>query len=79
MIELDISTAIALYLLLTVVSLLLLWLFLDSQTKPKQYASEKKSIWQCEVCVFSYVDSHHDVISRCPRCGSFNKRKEKGS
>jgi uncharacterized paraquat-inducible protein A len=79
MIELDISTAVALYLLLTVVSLLLLWLFLDSQTKPRQYASEEKSIWQCEVCFFSYVDSQHDVISRCPRCGSFNKRKEKGS
>jgi len=52
MIELDISTAVALYLLVTVVSLLLIWLFLDRETTTKQYASEKKSIWQCEVCTF---------------------------
>jgi len=77
MIELDISTAVALYLLMTVVSLLLLWLFFDREAKPKQYVSEKKSIWQCEVCLQAYVDSNHDVISKCPRCGSFNKRKEK--
>jgi len=77
MIELDISTAVAIYLFVTVVLLLFLWLFIDRETKPKQYASEKKSIWQCEVCLFSYVDSQHDIISTCPRCGSFNKRKEK--
>lgn len=76
MIELDISTAVALYLLLTVVTILLLWLFLDRDAKPKQYASEKKSIWQCQVCTFTYVDSQHDVISKCPQCGSLNKRKE---
>jgi rubrerythrin len=76
MIELDISTAVALYLLMTVISILLLWLFFDREAKPKQYTSEKKSIWQCEICAFSYVDSQHDVISKCPRCGSFNKRKE---
>jgi len=76
MIELDISTAVALYLLITVVCLLFLWLFLDRETKPKQYTSEKKSIWQCEVCLHTYVDSKHDVISKCPRCASFNKRKE---
>jgi len=77
MIELDISTAVALYLLLTVVCLLLLWLFFDREAKPKQYTSEKKSIWQCEACTYTYVDNQHDVISRCPRCQSYNKREEK--
>lgn len=75
MIELDITTAVALYLCLTVITLLLLELFLDRETKSKQYASEKKSIWQCEVCTFTYIDSQHDVISKCTQCGSFNKRK----
>ncbi len=75
MIELDIATAVALYLSLTVITLLLLELFFDRDTKTKHYASEKKSIWQCEVCTFTYIDSQHDVISKCPQCGSFNKRK----
>ena len=75
MIELDITTAVALYLCLTVITLLLLELYLDRGTKSKQYASEKKSIWQCEVCAFTYIDSQHDVISKCTQCGSFNKRK----
>ena len=79
MIELDIATAVALYLLLTVISLLLLWLFLDREARPKLYTSEKKSIWQCYVCTHTYVDSQNDVISKCPECGSFNKRKENDS
>jgi len=79
MIELDIATAVAIYLFLTVVGLLVLWLVFDRQTKPRQYTSEKRSIWQCEICTFTYVDSQHDIISRCPQCGSYNKRKEQNA
>ncbi|MFA5068849.1 MAG: hypothetical protein WC300_01060 [Candidatus Omnitrophota bacterium] len=79
MIELDISIAVALYLFVTVVLVLLLWLFVDPDARPRQYASEEKFIWQCEVCFFSYVDSRNDIISKCPRCGSFNKREAAGS
>ena len=75
MIELDISTAVAIYLFLTVVGLLLLWLFFDREAKPKHYTSEKESIWQCNICTFSYVDSQHDLISKCPRCGRYVCRR----
>lgn len=74
MIELDISTAVAVYLFMTVIGILFLWLFFDREPRPKHYSSETKSIWQCEICTFSYIDSQHDVISKCPRCSSFNKR-----
>lgn len=77
MIELDISTAVAIYLFLSVIGLLFLWIFFDREKKPRQYTSDKKAVWQCEVCTFTYVDSQHDVISKCPQCGSYNKRKEK--
>jgi hypothetical protein len=76
MIELDISTAVAIYLFLSVVGILFVWLFSDRDKKPRQYSSDKKSVWQCEICVFTYIDSQHDIISRCPQCGSYNKRKE---
>jgi len=79
MIELDITAAIALYIFLTVVGVLSLWLFLDREPKSKRYTSAKKSIWQCEICTFTYVDSQHEVISKCPHCGSFNERKERRS
>jgi uncharacterized paraquat-inducible protein A len=74
MIKLDISTAIFIYLMLTTVSLLLVWSFLKFGTKLKTFSSEEKYVWHCPICAFTYIDSKHDDISKCPRCGSYNQR-----
>jgi reverse gyrase len=75
MIRLELTTAVAVYTFVTVVCVLLLWVFFGREKKTAQYMSEKKNIWQCAICTYTYVDSKHDVISKCPQCGSFNKRK----
>ena len=74
MIRLELSTAVAIYTFLTVIGVLLLWIYLGREEKTAQYTSEKKHIWQCTICTHTYVDSLHEVISKCPRCGSYNKR-----
>lgn len=77
MIRLELTTAVAIYTFITVIGVLLLWISVGKEKKAVQYTSSKKYIWQCKVCTHNYVDSQHEVISKCPQCGSFNKKDEK--
>ena len=74
MIKVDISTALFLYLFFTAVLLLILWSFFNFGTKMKTFGSEEKYIWHCSICTLTYVDSRHENISKCPRCGSYNEK-----
>lgn len=75
MIKLDISAALFLYLLFTVVGILALWAFFGLGSRFKSYSDEEKNIWQCSVCLHTYIDSKHETISACPRCNSYNTRE----
>ena len=74
MIRLELSMAVAIYIFLTVIGVLLLWVSLGKDKKVSYYASKKRNIWQCSICTYTYVDSMREIISKCPQCGSFNKR-----
>ncbi|MFH0732246.1 MAG: hypothetical protein V2A72_04925 [Candidatus Omnitrophota bacterium] len=75
MIRLELSTAVAIYTFVTVIGIFLLWIFIGREKKVSQYTSQKKDVWQCSICTFTYVDTKHEVISKCPQCGSFNKKE----
>jgi hypothetical protein len=74
MIKMDISAALFLYLLSTAVLVLIMWSFFDFGTKLKTFSSDEKHVWHCTICAFNYIDSKHDEISCCPRCGSYNQK-----
>ena len=76
MIKLDMSTALFLYLFFSVFLVLLAWMFLNFGTKQKTFSSEEKHIWHCSICALTYVDSKREVVSKCPRCDSYNQRVE---
>ena len=71
MIKLDMSTALFLYLFFSVFLVLLAWMFLNFGTKQKTFSSEEKHIWHCSICGHTYIDSRHDEISKCSKCGSY--------
>ena len=73
MISIDFSYAVAIYLSLALVALLIVWL---SATKDKDndLTLDPKFIWFCSVCTYAYINTKEEVISACPRCGSYNKR-----
>jgi hypothetical protein len=79
MIKVDLSTALFLYLLFTAVAILIMWSFFNFGTKLKTFGSEEKYIWHCSICAHTYVDSKHENISPCPRCGSYNQREDEES
>ena len=78
MIELDISQAVFLYLFFSVIGILILWIFFEERFKFVYFREEDVYVWQCNICAYAYVDSKGEDISRCPRCSSFNSRKERG-
>lgn len=73
MISIDFSYAIAIYLSLALVALLIVWLS-ASKDKDKDLTLDPKFIWFCSVCTYAYINTKEEVISACPRCGSYNKR-----
>jgi len=77
MIKLDISQAVFLYLLFSVIGVLILWIFFEERFKFIYFSEEEIYIWQCDICTYTYVDSLNKDISKCPRCNSFNVRKGK--
>ena len=78
MIKMDISTALFIYLFFSSILVLIVWSFFDFGTKLKTFSSDEKFIWHCSICVFTYIDSRHEEVSKCPRCASYNQRSEDG-
>ena len=74
MIKLDLLTAISLYLSVTVIGILVIWLFTEHRHIFKGINPEEKFVWHCSICAYFYVDSTSEEISTCPRCKSLNKR-----
>jgi predicted Zn-ribbon and HTH transcriptional regulator len=73
MINIDFSLAVALYILLFLNIILIIWVFSKKQ-KDKDLTLDPRFIWFCSVCTYTYVNSKEDMISICPRCGSYNKK-----
>lgn len=79
MMKIEFSLAVALYLTVTVCVILILWAIFEKKKIQAVISSEDRFFWQCGICTFVYVDSMHEVISKCPRCGSYNKKEESES
>ena len=76
MIKIEFSLAIALYLILTVCLIFVLWMCFEKKRILRLLPPENRFFWQCNICTYVYVDSQHSAISQCPRCGSYNKKEE---
>lgn len=74
MIRLEFSTAVALYLSFSVIIILILWIAFEYRKEGKKFTSGGRFIWHCSICDNTYVDSKHENISQCPRCGSYVER-----
>ncbi|MGE5197020.1 MAG: hypothetical protein ACM3IL_00740 [Deltaproteobacteria bacterium] len=73
MINLDFSAAVAVYVLLFLAIVFLIWMFTKKQ-KDKDLSLDPRFIWFCSVCTYTYVNTKEEKISICPRCGSYNKK-----
>ena len=73
MITINFYLAVSLYLILLLAALLLAWL-LGIKEKDKDLSVDARFIWFCTVCSYTYIDTKENLLSVCPRCGSYNKK-----
>lgn len=76
LITLDIKTAIAAFTLIPAGILIGFWFISELLHRPLRFRLEKRFLWQCDICTYVYINIKDSIFSICPRCGSYNKRKE---
>lgn len=76
MIELNPATALMLYLGLTLVVILGIWITSHYRSRNRCFMPLEKELVVCEFCHFAYLDAGAKKITRCPRCESFNSCKK---
>jgi hypothetical protein len=76
MIELSANTAFMLYLSLTLLTLLTLWLHHHYRSRHKKIVTSEHELHVCEYCHCAYLEQDFKAISQCPECKLFNKQNK---
>ena len=74
MFRLDVSTAVCVYVMSSLLVIFILWIVFEKKTILPKFIREEADVWECLICAHTYVDSTHQEISQCPQCKSFNKK-----
>ena len=74
MLKLDISSAVFLYTMASLLAIFVLWIFFERSASLPKFVREEADVWECTICNYTYVDSTHHEISQCPQCKSYNKK-----
>lgn len=74
MINVDFSWALALYIVLFLAAAFAVWFLSSRKQEDKDLSLNPKFIWHCSVCTYTYINTREEMISVCPRCGSYNKK-----
>ena len=73
MIELTFNTLFILYLSLTLIVVLGIWIYSHYKVRRRAFFSTERALCICEYCHFAYVEDRNKQLNRCPQCGLFNK------
>lgn len=63
---------LTLFLGIPITAIILFWLLKKEQV----LSVSQREIWECEICLGVYTTSQGETISKCPFCGSYNKKQE---
>jgi phage FluMu protein Com len=77
MIEISLSTALAIYSALIGFGAAAIWLYTEIRTRHAYHFLEKQHVWRCVFCAYTYLDEEAEMVSQCPRCASFNSIGDK--
>lgn len=67
----DLTSAIALYLIIAVVLVMAGWIFYNWGTTEKPLAEQQQFLEQCPYCTFVFFDYNSASIKICPGCKSY--------
>ena len=75
MFRMDVSTAVLLYVMSSLLVIFILWIFFEKKAALPKFVRDEADVWECSICTYTYIDSTHHEISQCPQCKSYNKKK----
>ena len=79
MIEIQLKHAVPLYSALLGVVFLAIWIYTEITTRRTYRHFSEQFLWRCTFCGYAYLDEDAEVVSPCPRCGSYNEPGRKRS
>jgi len=79
MIEISLTTALALYSGALLLGALAIWVYTESASHHAWRTIERQHLWRCIYCTFVYLDEGAGKLSHCPRCGSINTLGDTGA
>ena len=59
MFRVDISTAVFLYVMSSLLVVFFLWIFFERKAALPKFVREEADVWECTICAYTYVDSTH--------------------
>lgn len=77
MIQISLTTALALYSAILGIAAFAIWLFTEMREQHVYRTLEKQHLWRCIFCAYVYLDEAAVTVSECPRCGSYNAIDDK--
>jgi rRNA maturation endonuclease Nob1 len=72
-IRVSLSALIAIYLLVFLAAVLLIWLSSEWNRRRRERRALRWRL-RCVICAFEFEDRTDALLPRCPRCGSLNER-----
>jgi uncharacterized paraquat-inducible protein A len=72
-IRVSLTRLVAIYLLLFLAAVFLLWIFGEWNRRRRERRALRDRL-RCAICAFEFEDRTAVVLPRCPRCGSLNER-----
>ena len=79
MIEIQLTTALAIYSILVGLMAAAIWLYTELSVTRKQRDLGNQFLWRCMFCGCTYLDESANAISKCPRCESLNSLADAGA
>jgi rubrerythrin len=72
-IQVTLTALVAIYLLLFLAAVFLLWIFEEWNQRRRERRALRYRL-RCAICAFEFEDRSAALLPRCPRCGSLNER-----
>ncbi len=79
MIEISLTQALAVYSAVLGLTIGAIWLYTELSIRRPQRLLGEQFLWRCSFCGCTYLDEAAQLVSRCPRCESFNAVEEGAS
>lgn len=76
MIELTYNALLMIYLAVTLLTVLGVWVYSHMTSRRRKFYSSEKEIRVCEYCQLVYLDEAAKSLTRCPQCHLFSRNKE---